>query len=97
PKDEAVVTGTDMLAMSFPHVGIVDVGHGCDLERAVLDTNALLLVREGDDLAVAAVGDEGGAARTGSMPVEKARQDVHGDVGRCAAKEFDAAENRNPQ
>ena len=64
------------------HVGIVDVNQGRDLELSILDTNALLLVREGNDLAVAAVGDEGGASRAGSVLVEKARQHVHRDVGR---------------
>ncbi len=83
--------------MSFAHVGIVDIGQGGNLELSVLDTNALLPVWEGDDLAVVAIGDEGGASRTGSVPIEKARQHIHGNVGRCAAKEFNAAKDRNPQ
>src|ERR1700730_17118595 len=86
-----------MLTMRLAHLGFVDISQSCDLKHSILDTNALLLVREGDNLAVAAVGDEGGASRAGPVFVEEARQHVHGNVGRCAAKEFDAAEERNPQ
>ena len=96
-KGKFVGTGASVLAVCLAHVGIVDISQGCDLEGSVLDANALLLVREGDDLAVVSVGDEGGAVRAGSVLIEKARQDVHGYVGRCAAKEFDAAKDRNPQ
>ncbi len=86
-----------MLAMSLAHLGIVDISKSCDLKHSVLDANALLLIRKGDDLAVAAVGDERGASRAGPVLVEKARQHIHGNVGRCAAKKFNAPEKRNPQ
>src|SRR5882724_5088121 len=81
--------------MSLAHLGIVDISQGCDLKHAIFDANALLLVREGDDLAVVAVGDEGGAVYAGSVIVEKARQEVHGNVGRCAAEEVDTMEYWN--
>src|SRR5947209_3588412 len=77
-------------------VGIVDIGQSCDLELLILDAHALLLVREGDDLSVIAVGDEGGGARAGPVLVKKTRQHVHGDVGRGAAEEVDTMEERNP-
>src|ERR1700730_663649 len=96
-EDEAISTRTGMLAMSFTHVGIVDISQGCDLKGSVLDANALLLVREGDDLAVVAVGDEGGAVRAGSVLLEKARQNIYGNVGRCAADEVDTMEYWNTQ
>src|ERR1700694_734412 len=86
-----------MLVMSLAHVGIVDISQSCDLKNSVLDTNALLLIREGDDLAAIAVGDEGGASCAGSVLVEKARQHVHGNVGRCATKELNAVEERYTQ
>src|SRR5205807_5708238 len=95
--DEAVGTGTSMLAMSLAHLRIFDISKSCDLKHSILDTNALLLVRKSDDLAVVAVGDEGSASRAGPVLVQKARQHVHGNVGRCAAKELNAAEERNPQ
>lgn len=83
-----------MLAMSLAHIRIVDIGQSCDLKLSILDPNALLLVREGDYLAVVAVGDEGGAVRAGPVLVEKAGQHVHGDVGRCAANEIDTMNYR---
>src|ERR1700674_1683392 len=86
-----------MLAMRLAHVGIVDVGQSCNLELSILDPNVLLLVRKSDDLAVVAVGDEGGAVRAGPVLVEKARQYVHGDVGRRAADEIDTMEYWNTQ
>ncbi len=86
-----------MLAMSLAHLRIVDISKSCDLKHSVLDANALLLIRKGDDLAVAAVGDERGASRAGPVLVEKARQHIHGNVGRCTAEEFDTMEDRNPQ
>src|ERR1700753_1858255 len=86
-----------MLAMRLAHIRIVDIGQGCNLELTVLDPNALLLVRKGDDLAVAAVGDQGGAVRAGPVLVEEARQYVHSDVGCCATEEIDTVENWNTQ
>jgi hypothetical protein len=96
-KGKSVGTGPSVLAVSLAHIGIVDISQGCDLERSVLDPNALLLVREGDDLAIVAVGDEGRAARAGSVLVEKARQDVYRDVGRCAADEIYPTQYWNTQ
>src|ERR1700738_652396 len=86
-----------MLTMRLAHLGIVDISQSCDLKHSILDTTALLLVREGDNLAVVAIGDERGASRAGPVFVEKARQHVHGNVGRCAAKELNAVEARDPQ
>src|SRR6266566_4762559 len=83
--------------MSFAYLGMIDIGQGCDLEHSVFDANALLFVRKGDDFAGVAVGDEGGASRAGSVLVEKARQDVHGNVGRSAADEVDTMEYWNAQ
>src|ERR1700681_3351249 len=86
-----------MLTMCLAHLRIVDVSQSCYLERSILDANALLLIREGDDLAVAAVGDERGAVRAGSVFVEKARQHVYSNIGRCAAEEVDTVEYCNTQ
>src|SRR5258705_1037238 len=83
--------------MSFAHFEMVDVRQGCDLNLPIFDANALLLVRKRYDLAGVAVGDEGDASGAGPMLVEKARQHVHSDVGRCTAKKFDAVEDWNPQ
>jgi len=44
--------------MGLAHVRIINIGQSCDLELLILDAHALLFVREGDDLAVVAVGDE---------------------------------------
>src|SRR5260370_36880914 len=82
--------------MSFARLRMVDISQGCDLKHSIFDTDALLFVRKGDDFAGVAVGDERDASGAGSVFVEKARQHVHGYVGRCAAKKFDAVENRNP-
>src|ERR1019366_1824484 len=86
-----------MLSMNLAHIRIVDIGQGGYFEHAILDADTLLLVRESDNLAVVAIGNEGDAARAGSVLVEKARQDVHGNVGRCATQEVDTMEYWNPQ
>ena len=85
-----------MLTMSLAHFRIVDIGQSCDLELLILNAYALLLVWEGDDLAVVAVGDQHGGARAGPVLVKETRQHVHGDVGRGAAEEIDTVEERNP-
>src|SRR5260370_10390516 len=66
-EDESLGTGSSMLAMSLAHLGIVDISKSCDLKHSVLDANALLLIRKGDDLAVAAVGDERVASLAGPL------------------------------
>ena len=78
-----------MLSMSLAHIQIVDIGQSGYFEHTILNADALLLVRKRDNLAAVAVGDKGGGMCTGPVLVEKSRQDVYRNVGRCAAEEVD--------
>ena len=85
------------LAYTTDDRGIINVGYGGDFDEPVLYANAFLLVRERNNLSAIAVGDKCGAMGAGVVLVEKSRQDVYRDVGRCAAQEIDTVEYRNAQ
>jgi hypothetical protein len=97
PESEAVSSDEGMLAMSFAHIRIFNVSYCRDLDQPVLYANALMLVRKRDNLSAVAICDERGAMDAGVVLVEKSRQYVYRNVGRCTAQEVDTVEYRDAQ
>jgi hypothetical protein len=56
--------------MSLADRLVVDVCHGRNLELSVLDANALLLIRKGDDFTIVAISEERSAPSARSLLIE---------------------------